>query len=63
MFIRYLKPHQKADVSQCIIYRSYAFLLAGHVAFRQGIIHSGKGHSFKVLIFKAVVARKTKRET
>lgn len=52
------KPHQKARVSHCIVCRSYVFLPPGLVASRQGIIHSVKGHSFKVLIFKAVVSRK-----
>lgn len=45
-------------MSQCIIYRNYVFLLPGLVAFRQCIIHPTKGHSFRVLIFKAVVAGK-----
>ena len=55
-----LQPHQKSQVAQCIIYRSYVFLLPGLVAFRQRIVHPLEGHSFKVLIFKAVVAEKKK---
>lgn len=53
--------HRKAQVSQDIIYRSYVFLLPGLVAFGPCISHSVKGHSFKVLISKAVVARKKER--
>lgn len=40
-----------SKLSQCIIYRSFVFLLSELVSFRLGIIHSVKGHSFKVLIF------------
>lgn len=34
-----LQPHQKSQVAQCVIYRSYVFLLPGLVAFRQRIVH------------------------
>lgn len=54
----FIQPYRKAQVSQCIIYRTYVFLLPGLVAFRQCIIHPTKGHSFRVLIFKVVVAGK-----
>lgn len=56
-----LQPHQKSQVAQCIIYRSYVFLLPGLVAFRQRMVHPLEGHSFKGLIFKAVVAEEQKR--
>lgn len=57
-------PAKASDIESVTLYylQEFCFLLPGLVFFRQGIIHSVKGHSFKALISQALVAWQ-RRET